>query len=231
MILFKKSYYDLIDFQCCVCSLYFAKKIVLVLHLRTVHFMDPVTAKALVDEQLDEQVETLQNDTSEEMCDNGMEDIDWTEDNDRTQDNDWTPDIEDTEEDKPLRWTTKIENLKIEIEDIEIPDSVVFESEEEFLPIKASPRKKKKRKSGSDDTLTCKVCHVPFEDIPKLIEHVWVRAFVIHQQHYLSECYQGLMYRSELGLGETHFISNHNLLSLLILADNSSISETQVEWI
>ena len=137
--------------------------------------MDPVTAKALVDEQLGEQ--------------DMLEDTDWTQDNDRTQDNDWTPDIEDTEEDKPLRWTTKIENLKIEFEDIEIPDNVVFESEEEFLPVKASPRKKIKKKCGSDETLTCKVCHVPFEDIPKLIEHVWVRAFVIHHHQYFPEDY------------------------------------------
>ena len=96
----------------------------------------------------------------------------------RTQDNDWTPDIEDTEEDTPLRWTTtKAENLKFEMEDIDTPDNVVFERDEEFVILKGCSRKKRKKKSGSDDTLICKVCHVPFEDIPKLIEHVWVRTF------------------------------------------------------
>ena len=46
------------DFQCCVCSLSFNKKIVLVLHLRTVHSMNQGEAREIVEEQLREEQPT-----------------------------------------------------------------------------------------------------------------------------------------------------------------------------
>ena len=42
------------DFQCCICSLNFNKKFILVLHLITVHSMIPAEASAIVEEQLRE---------------------------------------------------------------------------------------------------------------------------------------------------------------------------------
>ena len=42
------------NFQCCICSLNLNKKIILVLHLRTVHSLNPGEASAMVEEQLRE---------------------------------------------------------------------------------------------------------------------------------------------------------------------------------
>ena len=43
------------DFQCCICSLNFNKKIILVLHLRNAHSKNPAEASSIVEEQLREE--------------------------------------------------------------------------------------------------------------------------------------------------------------------------------
>jgi hypothetical protein len=130
--------------------------------------MDQLTAKALVEEQLSEQVESAE-------INQVPADIDLTHNNDWTEDNDWMPDIEDGEQDQEedtLRRTRNIENLKSKIENLEISDNVVCE---DFVPESVS-RKKRKNKSGSNETWACKFCQLKFQEIPGLVEHVRVRA-------------------------------------------------------
>lgn len=93
------------DFQCCICSLSFAKKIVLILHLRTAHSLDSNEARDIVEEQLSEDIDerVVVEPTKVENKDSSFED----QDADRMSDINWAPDednvIVSDDDDVPLK--------------------------------------------------------------------------------------------------------------------------------